>query len=67
MCTTSQHLMKLRIRAMLQQEAANNASEVYSAQMQLVENRLTELKSIREDLSEQVRTFTRHSAACNIA
>jgi len=44
-----------RIRAMLQQEAANNASEVYSAQMQLVENRLTELKSIREDLSEQVR------------
>ncbi|MDG2391354.1 MAG: HlyD family efflux transporter periplasmic adaptor subunit [Planctomycetaceae bacterium] len=46
---------EVRIRAMLQQEAANNASEVYSAQMELLEKRLAELKSIRADLTEQVR------------
>ncbi|MBD3674830.1 MAG: HlyD family efflux transporter periplasmic adaptor subunit [Planctomycetaceae bacterium] len=46
---------EVRIQAMLQQEAAHNASEVYSAQVELLEQRLAELKSIRSDLSDQIR------------
>jgi len=46
---------EVRIQAMLEQEAAHNASEVYTAQVELLEKRLEELKSIRSSLDEQVR------------
>lgn len=46
---------EVRIQAMLQQEAAHNASEVYEAQVELLEKRLAELKTIRADLQSQIR------------
>lgn len=53
------HSLKLpdetRIRAMLQQEAAHNASEVYAAQVEMVEARLDDLNSLKAGLPEQVR------------
>jgi multidrug efflux pump subunit AcrA (membrane-fusion protein) len=44
-----------RIRAMLQQEAAHNASEVYAAQVEMVEARLNELKTLKAGLPDQIR------------
>jgi len=44
-----------RIRAILQQEAAHNASEVYSAQVEMVESRLKELKTLKDGLPDQIR------------
>lgn len=44
-----------RIRALLQQEAAHNASEVFHAQVELCEQRLAELDALKKQLPKQVR------------
>lgn len=44
-----------RIRAMLQQEAAHNAAEVFDAEVELCEQRLNELTTLKEKLPQQVR------------
>ena len=44
-----------RIRAMLQQEAAHNAAEVFSAQVELCDEHLKELVSLKSSLPERVR------------
>ena len=44
-----------RIRAVLQQEAANNASEVYSVQIEMCNQRLKNLASLKQQLPERIR------------
>jgi multidrug resistance efflux pump len=44
-----------RIRALLQRQVAENASEVYEAQIAICEKRLEELESLKEQLPEQIR------------
>lgn len=44
-----------RIRAMLRQEAARNASEVYAAQVEEVEARLEKLKALKAGLPDRIR------------
>lgn len=44
-----------RIRALLQQEAAHNASEVFHAQVELCDRRLAELETLKQQLPRQVR------------
>lgn len=44
-----------RIRAMLRQEAAHNAAEVYAAQVEEVENRLKDLQAQKVGLPDQIR------------
>lgn len=45
-----------RIRAVLQQEAAHNAVETYSTQIELCDTQLGKLETLKDNLPDQVRT-----------
>ncbi len=44
-----------RIRAVLQQEAANNATEVFAAQVEMCNQRLKKLEALKQQLPERIR------------